>query len=938
MSKKERITRLIRRRKKSRPVREIRAELALPYRLALIALDLLLAGCLTLSFGGMVFALLGIDYDPVSVVPSIIIALPLIALLTWGKKNLLVTGGVLTLIFLFKLNDLSGLVTLVQSWINRVAVILEPVNYRYLFSDLSNAEYLRLREDSLPYVIFGLIFILGLLAYIMAARFRLPMFTSLVLIGLVVACTYFTREFANIWSLWGLVVVIPQFFLEASGTVDILPSRAFRQYLKVTISGVLCALLLLGPAWILAARFEPNDIYSYSAQGFVDDLSTFLPDQLRPTRRFDPFSINRSGYYPRSDLLGGSVTLNPNPVLRVRGRAQGLLKGQTSQTYTGHSWERNSDEETWRYGSPVFSSIENEVFSWDNSYLRELGIQSLNPIPAAYNINILQSGITVLFTIGQADELRFNSDSNMQAFFNRDGVIYSQYPLSAGQGYQLTGGSLPLNSISDRINFIFASDSESFNNRFGPGDDGRFQAPEGDFSPYLQLPDSPALQPGGLVYETARYVAAGEDPASLPQDPLSSLLRLVDYFKQMEYSLSMPIPPEGQDFVEHVLEMQGGYCVYFATSLSVMARILGIPSRYVEGFGIPGGSERLMESSGFTLTGEQAHAWTEVYLDGLGWVALDPTPGGVAGGESDLPSSGETPAVTGMPSITISPDAGESPLPLPGEEPGGGDPDQGITDLVDWRIITLIVILVILFSVLLALGFMKRLKQHILLAKPSRAIRHIAKGRRQKDKEGRSDDWYFPEPRPPRELLLMYWQEIRTELKRLEGAKRRAETIARIQERRRIRKEGENYKAPERDFYKPKIQSAYKPSPFVEFLNEEAARKEARAKELEATRVIYENKTKRSQNLMDRWSDPKLVGTWRRELDDIIRRYPLLKHEIASSMVDKSLADLLLEAERLAEKSAFSRPEYKPEAREIYQMHFLLHRLRYLKRHWPSDR
>lgn len=928
---------LLRLRKRKLPPKQIRAELALSERLVLLSIDLLLGAFLTLSLGGMVFALLGLDYDMFTVIPSILIALPLIALLTWGKRNLLITAGLIFLIFIYSLPSLDEFVTWVQIWVNRVAITLEPTQFRYLFPDLSEAQYSILREESMSNLTFGLIFILAILAYILASRFRLPMFTTVLLMSLVVACTYFTRDYANKWSLWGLLTIVPLFFLEASSTVDVQPTRAFRQYLKVALSGLLTALLLLGPAWFMAARIQPRDIYSFSAQGFVDDLSTFLPDELRPTRRFDPFSLNRSGYYPRSDLLGGSVTLNPNPVLRVRGRARGLLKGQTSQRYTGESWERHDDGETWRFGSPVFSSIEEDIFNWDNAYLRDLGIQSLTPESASYHINMLQSGITVLFTIGQADDLSFDSDSGMQAFFNRDGVIYAQYPLTAGQGYSLQGGALPLNLIADRINFLFGSGSSNFNRRFGPDESGRFPTPDGDFDMYLQLPDTAPHQAGGLVYETARMVAQGENPDELPQDSLSQLLRLVDYHKRMEYSLTMPIPPDGQDFVEHVLDVQAGYCVYFATSLTVMARSLGIPSRYVEGFGIPGGAERLMETSGLVITGEQAHAWTEVYLDGLGWVPLDPTPGGVAGGETDIDTPGEAPIISGIPTITISPGAGENPLPQPGDEPGPDDDELGITDLIDWRLIFLLVILVVLASVLMALGFTKRLRHRIQLYRPTWAIRHIGKGQRQTGENAESDSWYFPESRPPRELLLMYWQEIRTELERMESAKLRAERRAKAREKRRMKKMGAEYKTPERDFYKPKVQSVYKASPFVEFLNEEAARKQAREKELAAKRVIYENKPRSTKSLIDRWSDPKLVGTWRREIENAIKALPLLKKEIASSLVEQSLADLLREAERLAERSAFSHPDYKPEAKEIYQMHFLLHRLRYLRRHWPTD-
>ena len=65
-----------------------------------------------------------------------------------------------------------------------------------------------------------------------------------------------------------------------------------------------------------------------------------------------------------------------------------------------------------------------------------------------------------------------------------------------------------------------------------------------------------------------------------------------------------------------------GYCLHFATTMAVILRDLGVPTRLVQGF-LPG-----------TVTGDvavvrdrDAHAWVEVYFPESGWVAFDPTGG-----------------------------------------------------------------------------------------------------------------------------------------------------------------------------------------------------------------------------------------------------------------------------------------------------------------------
>jgi hypothetical protein len=55
-----------------------------------------------------------------------------------------------------------------------------------------------------------------------------------------------------------------------------------------------------------------------------------------------------------------------------------------------------------------------------------------------------------------------------------------------------------------------------------------------------------------------------------------------------------------------------------------MARIADIPSRYIEGFVVPYNQE----SDGYReILNSDAHAWVELYFEGVGWVTFDPTPG-----------------------------------------------------------------------------------------------------------------------------------------------------------------------------------------------------------------------------------------------------------------------------------------------------------------------
>ena len=72
-----------------------------------------------------------------------------------------------------------------------------------------------------------------------------------------------------------------------------------------------------------------------------------------------------------------------------------------------------------------------------------------------------------------------------------------------------------------------------------------------------------------------------------------------------------------------VFEMDAGYCEYFATAMAEMLRTQDIPTRYAVGYS----SGQPVGNNTYEVRAMNAHAWVEVYFDGIGWVQFDPTPG-----------------------------------------------------------------------------------------------------------------------------------------------------------------------------------------------------------------------------------------------------------------------------------------------------------------------
>ncbi|MFQ5733480.1 MAG: DUF3488 and DUF4129 domain-containing transglutaminase family protein [Planctomycetaceae bacterium] len=93
-----------------------------------------------------------------------------------------------------------------------------------------------------------------------------------------------------------------------------------------------------------------------------------------------------------------------------------------------------------------------------------------------------------------------------------------------------------------------------------------------------------------------------------------------------EYSYTMTIPPRKHRELDPVIEFlehrKTGHCEYYATSLALLLRVAGVPSRLVGGFK---GGERNQLSGYYEIQQRHAHAWVEAYLNG-DWVTLDATP------------------------------------------------------------------------------------------------------------------------------------------------------------------------------------------------------------------------------------------------------------------------------------------------------------------------
>ncbi|MBZ4487977.1 DUF3488 and transglutaminase-like domain-containing protein [Microbacterium sp. cx-55] len=171
--------------------------------------------------------------------------------------------------------------------------------------------------------------------------------------------------------------------------------------------------------------------------------------------------------------------------------------------------------------------------------------------------------------------------------------------------------------------------------------------------------DIPTETPS-LVTDLARQVTEG---TSTDYDAVAALQT---WFRSSEFSYSLDAPVEdgfdgeGVEALEQFLITREGYCVHYASAFAVMARSLGMPTRIVIGY-LPGRatSDTVDDETVYSVTSDLLHAWPEVYFEGIGWVAFEPTnslgaPPVFASGGTSSTDPLNTPAPTSAPSPTAS--------------------------------------------------------------------------------------------------------------------------------------------------------------------------------------------------------------------------------------------------------------------------------------------
>lgn len=239
--------------------------------------------------------------------------------------------------------------------------------------------------------------------------------------------------------------------------------------------------------------------------------------------------------------------------------------------------------------------------------------------------------------------------------------------------------------------------------QLAPSLDQLHNAPDwtGSGDPQLdaQLRQLPPNQPAEVV-DLANRLTDGLS------SPFAKASAISDYFTDGKngfiYSLTTG-PDDGTNALVSFLNKKAGFCQQYASAAAVLMREAGLPARVVLGY-----THQAPDAQGLiTVTTADAHAWVEVYFEGIGWIPFDPTP---------LAGSNTTRAVV-LPwathpnssgSSTAEPTANRGPSSVPTSQSVAAGPNQSdvtapLVPIIVWQLGlallgTLVLLLLALFG------------------------------------------------------------------------------------------------------------------------------------------------------------------------------------------------------------------------------------------------
>lgn len=520
---------------------------------------------------------------------QLLLSASLILLLRYKKLFLALLGGVLFLYLFSAFTDFSPALELIFS---------------HLFQDIRNSflwSFAATRGDILQPATYDIL--LGLAASVLSIIFlwKKPLPYVLALVILIPLVTVSPEKADDPGNIIYLLLCLPVLIV------------AFSRYGKLRYGKQVA---YLPPPLLLAAVLLAASFFIQSALPEDFFRQPELAEEMRQLqRRFGPpetvnyyeFSLRDTGYYPMGYQLGGPNQLQHHAYMKVKGPETSFyLRGAVSEDYRGNAWVGENMEPNFIFENHLMRGRQADVFQYPD----EKDAQTMHLFQKTnLFISPLQHPVQVVFNGGRPYNLVM-PEENQTSYYNLGGQIYNSRELTSA-GYEVDD-YLPKTTDLDAVISILLEKAAAGQLQMGHSDS------QGLYRDILIAEDPGLFE---MVYEDA----PGDTSAAIHK-----IYRLIQYLSEhYRYELDVPYPNENEDFLNTFFRTKEGYCTYFATALTQLLREAGIRARYVEGFLVPGVDSAIQNGNQYerVISTDSAHAWTEIYFEGLGWYPFDASPG-----------------------------------------------------------------------------------------------------------------------------------------------------------------------------------------------------------------------------------------------------------------------------------------------------------------------
>lgn len=378
--------------------------------------------------------------------------------------------------------------------------------------------------------------------------------------------------------------------------------------LRWSLFVLLASVLIAGITRVGGGLGEPSPGMGLSVAEMAERLAGW-GDRLRGNTEPSIPASQAAGYASQGEDLGGPLTLSDALYFTAQSPVPTYWRGDTYNRYDGRKWDADP---SIRKPVKLLEDLSGFLPYWERPS-GETIVQSLTFVRETPVPSLLSGGI-----ITRVKEMHSSKERGAP----RLAVDRLSETISL-QGERTVSGYT--------VETLYAQPEEEAL-RSASGDD-----PEYMEEMYLELPEELPSR----VKDLARKITSDAAGRYETAQAIESYLE-----QNYTYTLQTSVPPEGRDFTDHFLfDAKEGYCVHFATAMTVLLRSEGIPARYVTGFApgdrVAGTMDR------YEVAQKNAHAWVEVFFPGQGWVLFDPTPGfGVEG--TSMPSAAGDSGSAGM--------------------------------------------------------------------------------------------------------------------------------------------------------------------------------------------------------------------------------------------------------------------------------------------------